>query len=340
MKISYCTIITSDYLHYALALHHSVSRYHPDAIFNVLVTDRCDDLTFLYKDFPKISFHFTKDVCVDGVARRLKDKYAEKDANCFRWSMKSVYIIYLLQHGFDQVFYLDGDLFFYSEVDFLSKELSDSSVLLTPHWRTSSPQVDPVNFEILQTSGLYNAGFIAASMQGIPAMEWWASACEYKCAKDTKRSLFADQAYLNLLPIYFEGVKTLRHRGCNVANWNQIESRRILSSGGRVKINDIWDIVFIHFTRSTIDGIRNGSDGLLLPYLEEYQSSLEKFRRYLAENSPHQISINVQSRALPRHYFSWPFAKEAAGLVLRRTINIMSRAKSSLKKFLAWVSEH
>jgi len=283
MKITYCTIITADYLHYALALHHSVSRYQPDAIFNVLITDRCDDLSPLSGDFPNISFHCVKDLCDEGIARRIKNKYAESDANCFRWSMKSIYIIYLLQHGYDQVFYLDGDLFFYSDIDFLSKELSGSSVLLTPHWRASSPQIDSSNFEILQTSGLYNAGFVAATKHGIPAMEWWASVCENQCIKEPKRGFFADQAYLNLLPIYFEDVKTLRHRGCNVANWNQIESRRSLSSDGRVKINGEWDVVFIHFTRSTIDGIRNGDDGLLLPHLNEYQSTLEKFRIYLAE---------------------------------------------------------
>lgn len=291
MKIAHCTIITADYVHYALALYQSIARYKPDVAFNVLVTDRCDDLSYLSVDFPNISFHYAKDLCNEGIARKLKNKYAESDANCFRWSMKPVYITHLLQLGFDQVFYLDGDLFFYSNIDFLSDELSDCGVLLTPHWRTSTPQSDPANFQDLQTSGLYNAGFVAASKQGIPAMEWWASACEYQCIIDTQRSFFADQAYLNLLTVYFDGVKTLRHRGCNVANWNQVESRRTLSHDGRVKINNEWDIVFIHFTRSTIDGIRNGVDGLLLPYLEEYQSSLEKFRIYVAENSPHPLSL-------------------------------------------------
>lgn len=334
MKITYCTIITADYLHYALALYHSISRYHANTTLNVLVTDHCADLSYLSGDFPKIRFDYAKDLCNEGIAKNIRNKYAVRQEDCFRWSMKPVYITYLLQRGFDQVFYLDGDLFFYSEVGFLSKELSDSSVLLTPHWRASSPQIDPANFEILQTSGLYNAGFVAASKHGIPAMEWWASVCENQCIKDPKRGFFADQAYLNLLPIYFEGVKTLRHRGCNVANWNQIESRRSLSSDGRVKINGEWDVVFIHFTRSTIDGIRNGEDGLLLPYLEEYQSNLEKFRIYLADKLSHPLSPSGLSRAQPRNYFTWPFAEQAADHVLHSAISFMRRGRSLLKRML------
>lgn len=340
MKISFCTIITADYLHYALALYSSVSRYHPDAIFNVLVTDRSDDFALLSEDFPNISFHYAKDLCGEGVAKRINDKYSESDANCFRWSMKPIFIIHLLQLGFDQVFYLDGDLFFYSDINFLSRELTGSNVLLTPHWRTSSPKVDPVDFEILQTSGLYNAGFIAASQQGMPAMEWWASACEYKCIIDTERSFFADQAYLNLLPIYFEGVKTIRHRGCNVANWNMIESSRILSSDGRVKINDKWDIVFIHFAQSTIDGIRNRSDGLLLPYLEEYLSSLEKYRVYLADKSPCPLSFNTQSKSPLRNQSISSVARKVAANILRIAIKVMNRVRLLLKRLLIWVSEN
>ena len=45
MKISYCTIITADYLHYALTLYHSVSRYRSDAVFNVFIVFFLDRVT-------------------------------------------------------------------------------------------------------------------------------------------------------------------------------------------------------------------------------------------------------------------------------------------------------
>jgi hypothetical protein len=45
-------------------------------------------------------------------------------------------------------------------------------------------------------------------------------------AKDPSHGQFVDQTHLNLLPIYFDHVKILKHRGCNVANWKQVECRR------------------------------------------------------------------------------------------------------------------
>jgi hypothetical protein len=33
-------------------------------------------------------------------------------------------------------------------------------------------------------------------------------------------------------------------------------------------------VVFIHFTKSTIRGIQDGSDALLIPFLEEYHAAL------------------------------------------------------------------
>jgi SAM-dependent methyltransferase len=153
-----------------------------------------------------------------------------------------------------------------------------NDVILTPHWRASNPHVDEGNFSVLQTSGIYNAGFIGVNKNAIPAMEWWSNVCEFKCKKAPGKGFFADQAYLDLLPVYFDRVKVIRHKGCNVANWNQVECRRSPSTKGKVKINNQWDVVFIHFTQSTINGILYGEDGLLKPYLEEYQASLERFK--------------------------------------------------------------
>jgi hypothetical protein len=104
-------------------------------------------------------------------------------------------------------------------------------------------------------------------------MNWWAEMCFYKCEIDKSNGHYVDQTYLNLMPIYFDRVGILRHRGCNVAVWNQIECKRILQDN-KVLINGKWDVVFIHFTNYTIQAILYGSDQLLLPYLEEYLKAL------------------------------------------------------------------
>ena len=205
--------------------------------------------------------------------------------DCFRWSIKPVFINFLLDQNYDQVFYLDCDLHFFASFDFLSDDLDGNGVLLTPHWRASNPQMDEFNFSVLQTSGLFNAGFVGVSRHGRQAMEWWATVCAYKCKKASNEGLFVDQAYLDLLPVYFDNIKIEKHRGCNVANWNQIECERIVSENGQVKIKGCFEIVFIHFTKSTIKGIKSGQDYLLRPYLNEYQKSLDSHKSWVKNST-------------------------------------------------------
>ena len=129
---------------------------------------------------------------------------------------------------------------------------------------------------------IFNAGFIGVNKEGEPAMDWWATICEYQCINAPDQGLFVDQAYLNMMPIYFDEVKVIRHKGCNIANWNQIECKRSLTKDSRVLINNRYDLVFIHFTNSTIKGIQNGEDALLKPSLQEYLNSLEKHKRWVS----------------------------------------------------------
>ena len=99
--------------------------------------------------------------------------------------------------------------------------------------------------------------------------------CEYACEKDREKGLFDDQIYLNILPVYFENVGIIRHRGCNVANWNQVECRRTIQNDGTVLINGLYPVIFIHFTASTIKGILNGSDSALISYLKIYAKAIK-----------------------------------------------------------------
>lgn len=285
MRKAYCTIITLDYLHFALTLNESLLTYDPDVQLKVLISDAKADLSAITSNYLNIEFYFVDQLCQEGVAKRIYEKYAATEMDCFRWSIKPVFINFLLDQQYDQVFLLDSDLYFFASYDFLSDDLGGSGVLLTPHWRASNPELDETNFSILQTSGLFNAGFVGATRHGKQAMEWWAAACAYKCKKAPNEGLFVDQAYLDLLSIYFDNVEIERHRGCNVANWNQVECQRVLSKNGKVLIRGGFEIVFIHFTKSTINGIISGKDYLLKSYLDEYQDSLSYFKAWVQNSA-------------------------------------------------------
>lgn len=268
----FCTIITGDHIHYALTLRHSLVKYNKDAQLYILTTDISTRNAELLQEFENVLLLSLEEVCDSGMGKSIYNKYFERDMDAFRWSMKPVFITHLLRNrDVRKVMYVDCDIYFFNDYSFLFEQLSDSNVLLTPHWRSSDPHRDPANFGLLYTNGLYNGGFIGANEFAIPAMDWWAMACEYVCVKDTSSGLFVDQVHLNILPVYFENIGIVRHRGCNVANWNMTECYRVATGNGtEVFIADEYPVIFIHFTGSMLKGILSGQDILLQPYLEEY----------------------------------------------------------------------
>lgn len=282
-KYTFCTIITFSHLPYIKALHKSIDQFQ-EITLNVLISDKTEtdfseeEIQILYSSFG-INIFFYDQLSNVALARELHLKYWEKDMDSYRWSMKSIFIKYLIEvEDYEKVIYADSDLYFFNDFKFLFDELAENNILLTPHWRSSDPEKDKVNFDLLFVGGLFNAGFIGVNKNGLAAMEWWAMACLYQCTKDFTKGQYVDQTYLNLFPILFDKVKIIKHKGCNVANWNQIDCPRTIRDN-TVLIDYKWPIVFIHFTKSTINGILLGEDKLLLSFYNEYKMTLKSFGR-------------------------------------------------------------
>ena len=289
-----CTVITADYSPYAASLQFSLQNVGSSSqkLF-ALVASFKDECTTELVPFDGVEYIFLDDLCKEGLGKAIKEKYYGNFMDEFRWSMKSVLMLWLLQHKkYEKVIYLDCDLYFYSNPDFLFDELDHNRVLLTPHWRSRNPKIDQGNFLVLGTDGLFNGGFIAANSEALDVITWWAETCLFICLKDKLKGLWDDQTHLNMIPVYFEGVKIIRHKGCNVANWNMYECDRILQENGVVLIAKEFPVVFIHFTKSTIAGILNGQDALLKPYLEKYSSTLMRFREELNIIHIHQEKLD------------------------------------------------
>ena len=277
---AFCTIITADYIHYSLALRKSLLSYGDQFKFYVLVSNPKEGLKQqIETTYPGTFIVDVGEVCKDGIGKSIYDKYYSSDVSAFRWSMKPVLIKYLLTvKGHDKVIYADSDIYFFNDYNFLFEELNQCNAILTPHWRASDPHIDLPNFEILYTKGIYNGGFFGATKYAIGALEWWAMACEFICIIDASKGMYGDQVHLNLLPVYFDKICIVKHRGCNVANWNMVECKRTMAPDGEsVVIAGEYPIVFIHFTKSMIDGIASGVDRLLLPYLEKYYAAINAF---------------------------------------------------------------
>ncbi|MEO5572120.1 MAG: glycosyltransferase [Bacteroidia bacterium] len=275
---AFSTIITPDYIHYALALRESLIRFNTEINFFILVTEKDEELKEkIEKKYPGVTVFFGQELCKDGIGKKIYDKYFNNLKDEFRWSMKPVLLKYLIEKlNFDKVLYLDCDIFFFNSYDFLFEKLETSRVILTPHWRSMNPHLDEVNFQIQFNEGLYNAGFVGVNKNSIEILDWWAMVCEYVCVKQPEKGYYVDQSHLNLFQIKFDSVEILKHKGCNVAAWNQLECKRTIGKDGKVLINDEFPVVFIHFTNSTIKEIMMEIDYLLKPHLQEYAAALNK----------------------------------------------------------------
>jgi hypothetical protein len=261
---TFCTIITAGHLPFARVLHASLQKNVPGTSLQVLVIDKNDFLSS-----PNFTIHSIDKVVTSPVAKAIYKKYAHTNTDHFRWALKPVFISYLLQNGFDKVIFTDADMYFVSNFNFLFDELEINNILLTPHWANLNPFENEGSLMDVMNGGLYNAGFIGANKKGIEAINWWAEMCHYKMEININSGFYDDQKYLNILPVQFPDVKSLKHQGCNLASWNVQTCKREIVNG-KLIINGEFEPVFIHFNRETIVNILNRNDKLLHPYLVEY----------------------------------------------------------------------
>lgn len=294
-KNFFCTIITYDYIPYAQTILKSIRKFNKSITLHVFISDSDEKINSLD---PGLKFYTYNDLKSNQTCRDLYSKYANSYHDAFRWSMKPVFMRYLLNEGAKKVLYVDSDIHFYSDYNFLFDYLDNNNILLTPHWRTSDPVKDQSNFKLLLTSGLYNAGFVGVNQNAIPALTWWAEVCLYNCEISPETGNYVDQTYLDFFHYLFDGVKVIKHKGCNVANWNRVECKRTIDDDNQVLINNEFPIVFIHFTASTIKGILSGQDKLLMPYYEVYKSILNEFKNTF-DKKP--IEDGVANKAVDYH---------------------------------------
>lgn len=274
MRSTFSTIITANYYPRALALYRSIERFDPQATLQVLVAD--GGIVRPHSPVPANLRLLDVEPLLDfSLTRLLFEKYAHTVMDEFRWSMKPVFISWLLNQGFDKVLYLDCDMFFVNDYRFLWDELDGAGLLLAPSWNNLDPDAGKDSFLSSYTGGIFSAGFIGATKAGIPVLEWWARACHFMMGALIAEGVSNDQRYLDQVPVYFPGVKLLKHRGCNIGSWNELESKRTLVNG-QTMILGTSPVIFVHFDAMLVQNILRGHDPLLRPFFDAYQECFSK----------------------------------------------------------------
>jgi hypothetical protein len=121
----------------------------------------------------------------------------------------------LTQKKLEAITYLDADMIFFTSPEPLFGEAGEASVIITPH-RFSSRLKD------LCVYGTYNVSWLTFrnTQQGITCLAWYRKACIEWCRDIVEETRFADQKYLDVFSIKFQGIHVMRHLGGGLAPWN------------------------------------------------------------------------------------------------------------------------
>lgn len=286
MSFQFCTISTHSHLFKCYALADSLAVY--GGHLNVLLVDAVD---INKENVPQnVSFYFLANLKTK-ISYSLIKKY-KHNKDKLRWSLKSIFLLHLLNQ-FEQVIYIDNDIFFYNDFKFLFKLLKNHPVILTPHRYKYNPEKEQNWLEANFRVGLYNAGFVGVNQNAKNVLNWWAKACLYRCEKNYFRGLFDDQKYLDLFPIIEENTHIVKHKGCNVAAWNN-EISIPTTVNGKILIDNTFSLIFYHFNDYSLQII--DKEGLIfktyIKVLKNYNSSLETL--YKKQRMPFMDKIKLK----------------------------------------------
>ena len=223
---TFVTVVTRDHLAHARVLARRLRRFHEEPLYVLCVDDPSGDRDAAALPFRLVSL----DDVLPAEHRGMTFFYTAFElCNALKpWLLRHI----LATTPHDRCIYLDADVFPYGSFEAALAELEFASALLTPHALSPPPAAAAAVLETISLKyGVYNGGFLGVRTctEAMRFLDWQAARLATLGFRGW-RDVFVDQLWLNLAPVYFEGVKAWRHPGANVANWNLYE--RVLSRAG------------------------------------------------------------------------------------------------------------
>lgn len=237
------TICSNNYLAQAIVLGNTLKKHNPSYRFVIGLVDKKLN-SFDYSSVP----HEIIEVENIGVPwfDEMVMRYNIVELNT---AFKPFYFSYFFQTtDAASVIYLDPDIEVFSQFTVLENELETNNIVVTPHFMTPLNDDKWQAEEDFLNAGIYNLGFIAIRNNNVgkEMVGWWSERLRNKAFINYSKGMFTDQIWINFVPLFFEGVKILTHKGHNVAYWN-LHERVISSVGGRYMINNDTPLVFYHY---------------------------------------------------------------------------------------------
>lgn len=246
MKSLYFTLCSNNYLPFAVTLGKSIRQFLPDSKIIVGLVDLID---------PKIDYSSLGDSeflpCFDIGYLEFESMLSRYNIIEFNTAVKPFYFEYLFAKypEADLIYYLDPDLYFYQSPKVLDREWGDAEILLTPNLIYTT--IKPSTGELASLRhGMNNLGFIGLKRgdEAFRLIHWWKERLKEHCRIDKCFGIFVDQKWMDLAPLFFDKIKSVKHPGWNMAWWNFSERKLYQISGGYVVNQPETPLVFFHFS--------------------------------------------------------------------------------------------
>lgn len=257
------TSITANYLPKARVLARSVQKFHPDAVFHLVCSDKLPD-GFDLTNEPFDFIIFPEDFNIPSLYSWIfKHTVVELCT-----AVKAPAFLKIFQStNADKVIYLDPDIVVFDNLQELFQILDHNSIVLTPHQVTPETTFETIkDNEICSLKhGVFNLGFLAVRRgeTGLAFLNWWKDRVLDYCYDDIPNGLFTDQKWIDLVPAFFDDLYILRDKTYNIATWN-ISQRRVEKVTDNNFVVEGKPIKFYHFS-----GFDSGS---YLTMLKKYGS--------------------------------------------------------------------
>jgi len=300
--IQFFTVVTTNYLPFAISLLNSVKTYHPEFQVSICLADYLDPETIaqnsLMRKYPIIQLH---DIGAEEFDFITTNYSPMQLANC----SKILFAQYLLQqNNVEQVIFGDSDMLFFNKLpDYI---INENDIILTPHFSSPPPlEMKRQELEVLN-AGLINGGFfkLKKSAETDKFIAWIRERSVKDCIYDFKRGYYGEQLWLNFVPLYFKNTLIDKNHGLNVAYWN-LHERIISEVNNQFFVNNNTPLTFFHFSGWDYNNPLNISNWALftsemrpdiIPLLIKYQQALQRneYQQYI--NIPNFYTANNKSQ--------------------------------------------
>lgn len=237
--MNFCTLYDSNYISKGIALYLSIVNYTDDFTMYVMAMDRKCEEMLKELNFP----HIIVECLDDNTTPELLKAKGNRSRAEFCWTCGS-YVTYtfLVKYDLSNITYLDSDLMFFASPKIIFDELEtkNASVGLSPHFI-------PHN-----ATGKYCVQYcyFNKDKDGLAALTWWKDECLKWCYSQIEDGKYGDQMYLDHMPIMFNNVYDIDHRGTGMAYWNEFAYKYTKDS--IIHKGTIYPYVFFHYSGFSI----------------------------------------------------------------------------------------